>query len=190
LGERKKLIDGAAVAEGDVVLGLASSGLHSNGFSLVRKVLESSGLGLGDVFPDLDMPTADVLLTPTRIYVRSIVGLLKRGVPVKGMAHITGGGIAGNLSRVIPEGLVARLDRGAWTVPPVFRTLQRLGGIADDQMFLTFNMGVGYTIVVAAEAAEEAAGLLSETGERVIRLGEIVPGEAPGDIRVLLEGKV
>ncbi len=179
LGEKKKLIDGSGVAASDVLLGLASSGLHSNGFSLVRKILEAGNLKLGDPFPESDMPAGDVLLTPTRIYVRSILNLLERGVAIKGMAHITGGGIAGNLSRVIPEGLVARLDRGAWTVPPVFRTLQRLGGVAVDEMFLTFNMGIGYIVVVAAEAAEEAAGLLSETGEQVIHLGEVVPAE-PG----------
>lgn len=188
LGEKKKLIDGSGVAASDVLLGLASSGLHSNGFSLVRKILEAGNLKLGDPFPESDMPAGDVLLTPTRIYVRSILNLLERGVAIKGMAHITGGGIAGNLSRVIPEGLVARLDRGAWTVPAVFRTLQRLGGVAVDEMFLTFNMGIGYIVVVAAEAAEEAAGLLSETGEQVIHLGEVVPAEPGSEVRVVLEG--
>jgi len=188
LAERRKLIDGSAVAEGDVVLGLASSGLHSNGFSLVRQVLKASGLRLGDTFPDTDMSTADVLLTPTRIYVRSVIGLLERDVPIRGMAHVTGGGIKGNLSRVIPEGLMARLDRGAWGVPQVFLTLQRLGGIVDEQMFLTFNMGIGYLLVMEPEAAGEAAGLLTTMGERVVRVGEIVPGGSQRDVRVVLEG--
>lgn len=209
LGERKKLIDGSTVAEGDVILGLASNGLHSNGFSLVRKVLEKSAIGLGEGFPGPDSGSeevpktpggaaanvapdttggvgaitagttvADVVLRPTRIYVRSVLGLLAAGVPVRGMAHVTGGGIAGNLARVIPDGLIARLDPGAWAVPPVFRALQRLGGISDEQMFLTFNMGIGYLLVVARGAEDEAARLLSEAGEGVIRLGEIVRDDA------------
>ena len=104
----------------------------------------------------------DVVLRPTRIYVQSVLGLLAAGVPVRGMAHVTGGGIACNMARVIPDGLFARLEPGAWTVPPVFQTLQRLGGISDEQMFLTFNMGIGYILVVARGAENEAARLLSE----------------------------
>jgi phosphoribosylformylglycinamidine cyclo-ligase len=209
IGERKKLIDGSTVAEGDVVLGLASNGLHSNGFSLARKVLEENALDLGEEFPDPDSGSeavpetpggaaanvasdvtgradatiasatvADVVLRPTRIYVQSVLGLLAAGVPVRGMAHVTGGGIASNMARVIPDGLFARLEPGAWTVPPVFQTLQRLGGISDEQMFLTFNMGIGYILVVARGAENEAARLLSEAGEGVVRLGEIVRDEA------------
>jgi phosphoribosylformylglycinamidine cyclo-ligase len=203
LGERKKLIDGSAVSKGDVVLGLASTGLHSNGFSLVRKVLEASGVRLDDTLPDFaatpgaaatattgdatGATVAETLLTPTRIYVRSVLGLLEQGVPVRGMAHITGGGIAGNLSRVVPDGLTARLDAGAWAVPPVFRALQLLGSISDDQMFLTFNMGIGYIIVVTRGAEETAARLLVEAGEQVVRLGEIVPGDASATDKVTLE---
>ncbi len=205
LGERNKLIDGSSIAEGDAVLGLKSNGLHSNGFSLVRKVLEESGLGLGGKLfeaPGLGSVSAedfgaaeaeecaatwdDVLLEPTRIYVRSVLGLLDAGVPVRGMAHITGGGIPGNLNRVIPEGLLARLDLGAWSVPPVFRVLQRLGGIEEDQMFQTFNMGVGYILVVARGAQDEAVRLLTEAGEEVIRLGEVV-GAGSDCARVVLE---
>ena len=192
IGERKKLVDGSTIAGGDVVLGLASSGLHSNGFSLVRKILKTSGLAVADRFPGLGDATgetiADTLLTPTRIYVRSVLGLLDRGVPVRGMAHVTGGGIAGNLTRVIPAGLTARLDRGSWTVPPVFRALQQLGGISDEQMFLTFNMGIGYIVVVAQEAEEAAVRLLTEAGERVVRLGEVASGDGPEAERVTLGG--
>ena len=205
LGERNKLIDGSSIAEGDAVLGLKSNGLHSNGFSLVRKVLKENGLGLGGKLseaPGLGSVSAedfgaaeaeecaatwdDVLLEPTRIYVRSVLGLLDAGVPVRGMAHITGGGIPGNLNRVIPEGLLARLDLGAWSVPPVFRVLQRLGGIEEDQMFQTFNMGVGYILVVARGAQDEAVRLLTEAGEEVIRLGEVV-GAGSDCARVVLE---
>ncbi len=184
LGEREKLIDGSSVKEGDVVLGLASSGFHSNGYSLIRKVLEMNGRGLGDRFPGFDETIADSLLKPTRIYVRSVLGLLERGVAVAAMAHITGGGIIGNLSRVIPDGLSARLDFTEWKIPSMFRALQRLGGISDQEMFGTFNMGIGYVLVVPAPMAERAAGLLREAGEEAVILGGIVRGTE----RVVLDG--
>ena len=107
---------------------------------------------------------------------RSVLGLLEQGVPVRGMAHITGGGMIGNLSRVIPDGLSARLNRGNWTVPPVFRALQRLGDISDDQMFRTFNMGIGFILVLPDSVVELATKLLEEAGEAVVHLGEIVQG--------------
>jgi phosphoribosylformylglycinamidine cyclo-ligase len=184
LGERGKLIDGSAVEEGDVVVGLASSGFHSNGFSLIRRVLEVNGCRLSDSFPHFYETIADTLLTPTRIYVRSVLGLLKQGVPVKAMAHITGGGMAGNLSRVIPAGLSAGLNFGNWTVPPMFRAVQDLGGISDDEMFRTFNMGIGYVLVVPEGAEERALSLLRESGEEAVHLGEI----APGTVKVVLGG--
>jgi phosphoribosylformylglycinamidine cyclo-ligase len=174
LGERDKLIDGSAVREGDVVLGLASSGFHSNGYSLIRRVLEKSGLGTADTFPGVDETVAETLLRPTRIYVRSVLGLIEKGVPVAAMAHITGGGIIGNLPRVIPEGLSARLE--SWNVPPAFRALQRLGDIADREMFSTFNMGVGYVLVAPEAEAARAVAVLQEAGEVVIPLGEIAWG--------------
>jgi phosphoribosylformylglycinamidine cyclo-ligase len=176
LGERHKLVDGSGIEEGNVVLGLASSGVHSNGFSLVRKVLEKGNVRLDATFPHFYESVAETLLKPTRIYVRSVLGLLEQGVPVRGMAHITGGGIAGNLARVIPDGLSARLNRGNWTIPPVFRALQRLGDISDDQMFLTFNMGIGYVLVMPDSVEALATKLLEEAGEEVIHLGEIVQG--------------
>ncbi len=214
LAERSKLIDGTGVGAGDVVLGLASSGFHSNGYSLVRKVVEVAGLQLDGHFPDENPggappgggvagaddaegasgshaagatsreTIADVLLRPTRIYVKSILRLLSEGVPVKAMAHITGGGMTGNLSRVIPAGLSARLGFTHWTVPPLFRTIQRLGHIADQEMFVTFNMGVGYVLVVPAGSRDRACELLREAGEEVIELGEMVSGPD----RVTLEG--
>jgi phosphoribosylformylglycinamidine cyclo-ligase len=189
LGERRKLIDGSTVAEGDVVIGLASSGLHSNGFSLVRKVLEVSGLSLGDAFLDSAETVAAVLLEPTRIYVRSVLGLLDAGVPVRAMSHITGGGMAGNLSRVIPEGLTARLDFREWQIPSVFRVLQDLGGIADLEMFRTFNMGAGYVLVLPPASVDEATARLTDAGEQVIKLGEITTrATGPGSAKVMLEG--
>lgn len=180
--ERHKLIDGSKVAEGDAVLGLASSGFHSNGYSLVRKVVEVSGLRLDDRFTGLDETVADTLLRPTRIYVKSVLGLLDAGVPVRAMAHITGGGMIGNLSRVIPEGLSARLNFDQWQVPTVFRTIQGLGHITEKEMFATFNMGVGYVLVVPEEARDEAVTRLEALGETVFTLGRIVRG----DVRVTL----
>jgi len=184
IAERSKLIDGSEIAEGDVVLGLASNGVHSNGFSLIRKVLAASGLGPDDRFPHFFETIGETLLTPTRIYVRSILKLLERGVPVRGMAHITGGGMAGNLCRAIPDGLCARLNLSNWKVHPVFRALQNLGDISDQEMLRVFNMGVGFVVVIPAPLEEATVDLLAATGETAVHLGEIVTGTE----RVTLEG--
>jgi phosphoribosylformylglycinamidine cyclo-ligase len=184
LGERDKLIDGTHVREGDVVLGLASSGFHSNGYSLIRKILEVSGLGFSDTFPGSSQSIVDVLLEPTRIYVRSVLGLLEEGAALAAMAHVTGGGMVGNLSRVIPDGLTARLDLSEWGIPSLFKGVQRLGGISDREMFDTFNMGVGYVLVLPGAEAERATELLAQAGEEVFHLGLI----AEGDEKVMLEG--
>jgi phosphoribosylformylglycinamidine cyclo-ligase len=184
IGERKKLIDGSGIEEGDVVLGLASNGCHSNGFSLVRRVLEMSGLGLDDPFPHFPESIADTLLKPTRIYVRTILGLLEQGVPIRGMSHITGGGIAGNLSRVIPDGLCAKLHLNNWQIPQVFRAIQGLGDIADAEMLATFNMGVGFVVVVPALFEAVVSRLLGEAGEKALHLGEV----GRGDTKVTLGG--
>lgn len=184
LGERRKLIDPANVTAGDVVLGLASTGFHSNGYSLLRKVLEVSDRGLDEPLPGSEETFADVLLRPTRIYVRSVLGVLDAGTPIHAMAHITGGGMAGNLARVIPDGLCARLDFADWTVPAPFRTIQQLGGVPEAEMFKTFNMGIGLVLVVPAAVAAEASAALRTAGEEVVRLGEIIAGEP----RVTLEG--
>ena len=174
--ERARLVDGATVRAGDVVLGLASSGLHSNGYSLARRiVLDVLGLGTGDTLPGTGRTVADELLEPTRIYVRPVRALLE-AIEVRAMAHITGGGLPGNLPRVLPEGCRARLSRSAWRVPPVFETLREAGRVAEAEMFRTFNMGIGYAVVVAPTVADAAARLLAEAGETVWRLGEIVSG--------------
>jgi phosphoribosylformylglycinamidine cyclo-ligase len=187
IAERKKLIDGSGVEEGDVILGLASSGVHSNGFSLVRKVLETNGLGLADTFPHFYEPIAETLLKPTRIYVRTILGLLEQAVPIRGMAHITGGGIAGNLCRVIPDGLSASIHLNNWKQPQVFRTLQGLGNIADADMLATFNMGVGFILVVPEPFEPVVNRLLGEAGEKAIHLGEVARA-AEGEEKVTLGG--
>ncbi len=173
--ERARIIDGAAVRPGDAVLGLASSGLHSNGYSLARRIVfDVMGLTIGAPLPGTGRTVADVLLEPTRIYVRSVLPVREH---VHAMAHITGGGITGNLPRVLPDGCRARLRRGAWPVPALFDTLARAGGVDEVEMFRTFNMGIGYTLVVPAGKADHVAASLRAAGETVHVLGEIVAGE-------------
>ena len=175
--ERTRLIDGSAVRPGDVVIGLASSGLHSNGFTLVRRIVfDVMRLGIFDPLPGTDRSVADELLEPTRIYARSIQKLLE-SVEVRAMAHVTGGGLTGNVPRVLPQGCRARILRNSWSMPAVFETLREAGRVEDAEMFRTFNMGVGYLVIVPPTAAETAARLLREEGEKVARLGEIVAGE-------------
>ncbi len=176
LAERAKLIDGSTVQEGDAVLGLASSGFHSNGYSLVRKVLEVGKVDLAGTFPGMTETVADAVLAPTRIYVKSILALLDAGISIRSMAHITGGGMIGNFSRVVPAGLCAALHFEEWTIPPLFRAIQKLGGIAELEMFTAFNMGVGYVLVVPQEQKARAKELLAAAGERVFELGTVVQG--------------
>ena len=175
--ERTRLIDGSAVRPGDVVIGLASSGLHSNGFTLVRRIVfDVMRLGVFDPLPGTDRSVADELLEPTRIYARSIQKLLET-VEVRAMAHVTGGGLTGNVPRVLPQGCRVRIFRDSWSMPAVFETLREAGRVEDAEMFRTFNMGVGYLVIVPPTAAETAARLLREEGEKVARLGEVVAGE-------------
>jgi phosphoribosylformylglycinamidine cyclo-ligase len=175
--ERARLIDGTAVRVGDQVLGLASSGLHSNGFSLARRIVfDVMGLGVRDALPGTGRSVADELLEPTRIYVRSIQKLLETA-EVRAMAHVTGGGLTGNVPRVLPAGCRARISRSAWSIPPVFEVLRKAGHVDDAEMFRTFNMGIGYVVIVPPVGAETAFRLLREAGERVARLGEVVAGE-------------
>ncbi len=177
VAERERLIDGATIRSGDAVLGLASSGLHSNGFSLVRRIVfDVLKLRVSDELPGTGRLVADELLEPTRIYVRSIQTLLEK-IEVRGMAHITGGGLTGNIPRVLPQGCRARLSRSSWSPPPVFETLRQAGRVEDAEMFRTFNMGIGYVVIVPSPAAETAARVLRGAGERVMRIGEIVAGE-------------
>jgi phosphoribosylformylglycinamidine cyclo-ligase len=179
VAERSALITGEHVAVGDRVLGLASSGLHSNGYTLAREaVFGRMGLKLGDPMPGVGRSVADELLEPTRIYVKPILGLL-RTVRVKAMAHITGGGVTENLPRVLPAGRRARIDPRAWPVPPVFTAIQRAAAVDDAEMRRTFNMGIGFALVVAPEDVAPTTLHLEGTGERVCAIGEIGPGD-PG----------
>lgn len=174
---RDKILDGSAVEEGDVLIGLASSGLHTNGYTLARKIVfDHMGLRVDDVFPELDRSVGDVLLDVHRSYLPPLWPLLEDDA-LRGLAHITGGGIPGNLPRVLPEGLGAAVDRGAWTPPPLFRVLQRAGGVDRDEMYRVFNMGIGMIVVVAADRADDVVTRLRESGEAPEILGEIVTGE-------------
>jgi phosphoribosylformylglycinamidine cyclo-ligase len=168
--DKEAIIDGTTIAPGDVVLGLASSGAHSNGYSLVRKLIEVSGIDMDSDFHG--RPFRDVVMEPTRIYVKPLLKLID-ALPVKGMAHITGGGLTENIPRVLPEGVTAELKRGSWTIPPLFGWMQEQGNIAEDEMLRTFNCGIGMAVIVAAEDAERATALLAAEGEQVSRIGVI-----------------
>jgi phosphoribosylformylglycinamidine cyclo-ligase len=175
--ERSRIVDGTAVAVGDVVLGLASSGLHSNGYTLARRIVfDVLRLTVDRLWPGTGRTVGEELLEPTRIYVKPVLDALGRH-PVHAMAHVTGGGITGNLPRVLPAGRRAVIRRSAWAVPPVFRALADAGHVEDAEMFRTFNMGVGYLLVVPATESDAIARLLTDAGERVHTLGEIVAGE-------------
>jgi phosphoribosylformylglycinamidine cyclo-ligase len=179
--ERHRVIDGRAITAGDVVLGLPSSGLHSNGYSLVRKVVfEQAKLGIDDYVDELSATVGDALLTPTRIYVQPIRKILAhykvKGV-VHGIAHITGGGLLENLSRVLPDGVTAVIDRDSWTVPPVFPWLAKLGDIEADEMARVFNMGLGLVLVVSAFYAESIAQQLADQGLECFTIGRVTAGE-------------
>ncbi len=188
--ELSRATDPARVEPGDAVLGLASSGVHSNGYALVRRIVEHAGLDYRRVYPDLDPAhtLGEVLLTPTRIYAASIVKVL-RAYRVKkivtGMAHITGSGLAANLERALHPGVDAVLDRSAWDVPPVFRFLQAHGAVADDEMGRVFNLGVGFCLIVRPTFADSVSLRLTRAGERVFRLGRVEQGQG----RVRLEGR-
>lgn len=171
--EKSEILDGSKVSEGDVLLGLASSGPHSNGYSLIRKILEVSQ---ADLNIDLDgQPLGDALLAPTRIYVKSLLSLIKEsGVDVHALSHITGGGLLENVPRVLPANLTARIDVHAWQRPAVFDWLQKQGNVAEREMYRVLNCGIGMIVAVSADQADAATRHLEAAGERVYRLGEIV----------------
>jgi len=164
------------VSAGDVLLGLGSDGVHSNGFSLIRKVAAQAGLGWDAPAPFAPRPLGAALLAPTRLYVRPVLAAVRTG-GVHALAHITGGGLTENLPRVLPEGLGATIDLTAWSLPPVFRWLSESGGMAEAELLRTFNCGIGMIVVVAADRADALAALLREAGETVIPLGTVVAGK-------------
>lgn len=175
--DKSKIVNGNTIASGDVVIGLASSGVHSNGFSLVRKLLlEDGGYSLQDEVVELGgAKLGDVLLTPTKLYVKPVLALLEK-VKVKGMAHITGGGFIENIPRVLPEGVNVEVDYGSWPIQPIFSLLQRQGDVSNRDMFTTFNMGIGLVIVVAEDQAEAALAALRSAGENPYAIGRVTEG--------------
>ncbi len=172
--ERERIVDGRAIRAGDALLGLASSGAHSNGYSLVRKILERAAPDLGAAFDGRTL--AEALLEPTRIYVKPLLALLEQ-VSVKGLAHITGGGLVGNVPRVLPDGLRAVVRRDAWPVSELFHWLQTQGKVADDEMHRVFNCGIGMVVVLAPEDVSAAAALLRTSGETVYEIGVVERGD-------------
>ena len=180
--EESRLLDGSAIREGDAVIALASSGLHTNGYSLARRVVfERMGLTPGDPFPEEEGTVAEVLMRVHRSYLHALMPLIEART-IRGLAHITGGGLVENLPRVLPDGLSARIRRDSWHVPAVFRVIGREGGVAEEEMFRAFNMGVGMVAVVAPEDADGTVHALREAGEEAWVAGEIVPGA--GDVQL------
>jgi phosphoribosylformylglycinamidine cyclo-ligase len=179
--ELHRAIDATRVEKGDVIIGLTSSGVHSNGFSLVRRIIDRKRLSLTKTYPEAgDKPLGELLLEPTRIYAKPIVRVLRRyrvKRPISGMAHITGGGLPGNVNRALPDNLDARIDTTAWEVPPLFGFLQSKGNVADDEMWRVFNMGIGYVLIVRPSFADSIVRQLNRLHEDAFVIGEIVRGD-------------
>ena len=174
--DKAKIIDGSKLEEGDVLIGLRSSGVHSNGFSLVRKVFNIDENTVNNTYPELSKPLGETLLTPTKIYVKPILALIEKA-NVKAISHITGGGFYENIPRMLKDGFSAKIKKDAIPVLPIFDVIQRVGNISEHDMFNTFNMGVGMIAAVAKEDAELALEVLKENGEDAVILGEIIKGD-------------
>ncbi|TWI56029.1 phosphoribosylformylglycinamidine cyclo-ligase [Halalkalibacter nanhaiisediminis] len=174
--EKKQLVNGEKIQAGDVVIGLSSSGLHSNGFSLVRKILlHDNDFSLNDHIDELGKTLGEELLTPTKIYVKSLLACLKDH-DVHGMAHITGGGFYENIPRMLPEGVQVEVENGSWPIPPIFSLLQKYGKLTDKELFSTFNMGIGMVVVVPEKGHEDVIRLLESHGESAHVIGRVQPG--------------
>ena len=173
--EREKLIDGSRIAAGNVLLGLASSGVHSNGFSLVHRILSESSQSINSILPGTAETIGEALLTPTRIYVKSILKLLEV-VDVLGMSHITGGGLPGNVPRMLPKNTAAEIEKSAWPDLQVYAFLRKVCGLPDEELFPVFNMGIGFVICVPESKEKSAKKILEQAGETVYRIGKIVSG--------------
>mgnify|MGYP000052918304 CR=1 FL=1 len=176
--EKSRVIGGQHIVAGDVILGLASSGAHSNGYSLIRKLIDMSGVGLKSDF--YGQPFIDAVMTPTRIYVKPVLALIEK-LNVKGMAHITGGGLTGNLPRCLPDHIAARIDTASWTRAPIFDWLQLAGELDNTEMLRTFNCGIGLCVVVAAADANAAIAQLTASGETVWKIGETIARDADAE---------
>ncbi|MGI6615547.1 MAG: phosphoribosylformylglycinamidine cyclo-ligase [Dethiobacteria bacterium] len=187
LVEQDRIIEGKEIVPGDVIVGLLSEGLHSNGFALARKaLLERGGFSLSDRPAELgEVSLGEELLRPTRIYVPTVLPLLER-FPIKGMAHITGGGLLGNLPRILPEGLQAVIDGSAWEIPPIFKLIEEAGPVKRAEMYSVFNMGIGYVLVLAPEEAPEVVALLNKSASPAFPVGRVTALEQ-GQKRVRIE---
>ena len=178
--DRPNSVDGSTIAEGDVMLGISSNGVHSNGFAMVRKLME---LGNADLQQDRlsdGSRALDGVLAPTRLYVPAVKALLKAGLNVHGFSHITGGGMFDNISRILPQNLAATVDTASWPVPPVFEYLLGLAQVARDERYRTFNMGIGFVAIMSPSQVSKAQQILSDAGETVYRIGSIHPRSAAG----------
>jgi phosphoribosylformylglycinamidine cyclo-ligase len=175
--DRAKIIDGQGIRPGDALVGLASTGLHSNGYSLARRVLLEDGrLTVESRLSELDRPLGEVLLTPTRIYAKQLLTLAAEH-PITGIAHITGGGVTENLPRILPAGCQARVHRGAWPIPPICKLIMKIGRVEEEEMYRVFNMGIGLVLATQAGHADRVIARAAELGDRGYRIGEIVAGE-------------
>lgn len=183
---RKEIIDGSGISLGNKIIGLASSGLHSNGFSLVRKILEDTHLELNKTYPDLDRPLGEILLEPTLVYVNPVLKI-KKQFPLLGIAHITGGGLVENIPRILPKQTRAVLDSKAWPFPPIFKFLQEKGGVEAQEMYRVFNCGIGMVLVVAAEKAQEIADRFRGSGFPAFLIGDIIHRPDPDQPQVIIE---
>ncbi len=179
--DKAQIIDGSTIKEGDRLIGIASSGLHSNGYSLVRKLLNPSREKMSEYVKGFESDLGTELLKPTKIYVKTILNL-KNKFNLKGISHITGGGFVENIPRMVPEGLRVKINNDSWAILPIFKLLQEIGKISDDDMFGTFNMGIGMVIAVSNNICEDVIAYLKETGENAYIIGEIVKGDSGVDI--------
>ncbi len=177
LMDKTRVIDGSSINDGDILIGLASSGIHSNGYSLVRKVLDVENRDLSEYIPSLGKTLGEELITPTRIYVKSILDLIGSGVNVKAISHITGGGLYENVPRMLPDGIVASIEKRSIPEKPIFTLIAETGNIPERDMYNTFNMGVGMIIAVSPEEADKAVELLTASGETAFIAGRCVSGE-------------
>ncbi len=173
--DKTKAIDGSKIQAGDVLIGIASSGIHSNGYSLVRKVFNPTLAGLNEYIEKLGSTLGEALLTPTKIYVKPVLDLISK-VEVKGLSHVTGGGFIENIPRMMPEGTKVNIDEGTWPVLPIFDLLQQLGNVERMSMYNTFNMGIGMVAAVNAEDADKAIKILEENGEKAYKIGYVTQG--------------
>lgn len=179
--EREKMLDGSKTQEGDILIGIASSGVHSNGYSLVRKLIEMKGYSYDMYIKEFGKKLGEELLTPTKIYVKTVLSLAEK-VDIHAIAHITGGGIPGNLIRVINDGLKAVIQNGSWEILPVFKWIQKEGNVPEEEMFRTFNMGIGLILVVPPKEKDKTVEILEELGEKFFVIGELAKGEKSVDI--------